>query len=129
MIKHKKTGKWLEPGGHIEPNEDPDAAAIRETYEETGVHVELIGDRLPTSNDFTRPLALQKHIVAEGHMHIDIVYLAYPIEPCTLHTNTEETDGVKWFSTEEITANDFNTFDDVKFWCKKIQLEKLNDVS
>jgi 8-oxo-dGTP pyrophosphatase MutT (NUDIX family) len=39
MLKHKKLGKWLPPGGHIEPNELPDDAACREVLEETGLKV------------------------------------------------------------------------------------------
>ena len=31
LIKHRKTGKWLQPGGHIELDEDPEEAALRET--------------------------------------------------------------------------------------------------
>jgi 8-oxo-dGTP pyrophosphatase MutT (NUDIX family) len=31
---------WEQPGGTIEPGEDPAAAAIRETYEETGLRIE-----------------------------------------------------------------------------------------
>src|SRR3712207_2453622 len=33
---HRKLGMWLPPGGHIERDELPDNAAIREVYEETG---------------------------------------------------------------------------------------------
>ncbi|ACU53867.1 NUDIX hydrolase [Acidimicrobium ferrooxidans DSM 10331] len=31
-------GTWAPPGGHVDPGEDPVAAAIRELAEETGVH-------------------------------------------------------------------------------------------
>ena len=34
---HPKVKMWLPPGGHIEPNEDPVEAALREIEEETGV--------------------------------------------------------------------------------------------
>lgn len=34
---------WGFPGGHIEPGESPEEAAVREVYEETGWHVEALG--------------------------------------------------------------------------------------
>ena len=42
LMNHKKLGKWVQPGGHIELNEDPEEAAIRETFEETGIPIKLI---------------------------------------------------------------------------------------
>ena len=41
---HPKVKMWLPPGGHIELNEDPNQAVIREVYEETSIEVELISD-------------------------------------------------------------------------------------
>ena len=38
---HKKLGSWLPVGGHVDPNESPCEAAIRETQEEAGLTVEL----------------------------------------------------------------------------------------
>ncbi len=119
LVKHKKLGKWIQPGGHIELNEDPEEAAIRETFEETGLWVKLIGERYPRENDFIRPLALQKNIVKPNHIHIDIVYKAIPIKG-SLNMNEKETNGLKWFSLDEILSKDFETFDDVKVWCRKI---------
>jgi 8-oxo-dGTP pyrophosphatase MutT (NUDIX family) len=34
---HKKLGKWLPPGGHLEEGETPPECAIREAKEETSV--------------------------------------------------------------------------------------------
>src|SRR6478672_4531930 len=36
---HRRTGMWLQPGGHIDPGESPTDAALRETVEETGLAV------------------------------------------------------------------------------------------
>ncbi len=36
LVEHRKLGWWLYPGGHIEPDEDPAQAVIREVTEETG---------------------------------------------------------------------------------------------
>jgi 8-oxo-dGTP diphosphatase len=50
LVHHNKVGLWLYPGGHIDPNEDPAQAALREVHEETGIHAEVISDR-----QFTHP--------------------------------------------------------------------------
>jgi len=39
LIHHKKLGRWLQPGGHIEKFENPVVAAIREVREETGLEI------------------------------------------------------------------------------------------
>ena len=41
LARHAESGSWTVPGGMIEPHETPADAAVRETYEETGVFVAL----------------------------------------------------------------------------------------
>ena len=41
LIRHSEGGRWTNPGGMVEPFETPADAAIRETWEETGLFVEL----------------------------------------------------------------------------------------
>jgi ADP-ribose pyrophosphatase YjhB (NUDIX family) len=36
MIKHKKKGKWLPPGGHVDENELPCEAVAREIMDGSG---------------------------------------------------------------------------------------------
>jgi len=43
LRKHDKYKKWLSVGGHIELDENPNEAAIREVKEEVGIEVELLG--------------------------------------------------------------------------------------
>jgi 8-oxo-dGTP pyrophosphatase MutT (NUDIX family) len=41
LVRHAETGDWVTPGGALEPSEPPADAAVRETWEETGLHVRL----------------------------------------------------------------------------------------
>jgi 8-oxo-dGTP pyrophosphatase MutT (NUDIX family) len=43
LVRHAEGGDWTTPGGMIEPYEIPADAALRETWEETGLLVELAG--------------------------------------------------------------------------------------
>jgi 8-oxo-dGTP pyrophosphatase MutT (NUDIX family) len=86
---HRKLRRWLPPGGHIEAGELPDEAAIRETLEETGMHVTLVdaplapGVEAPITEPgspprLAQPLGVQLEDIAPGHQHIDLIYLARP---------------------------------------------------
>ena len=126
MIKHRKLGKWVQPGGHIEPNEDPEEASIREVFEETGIKVKLIGKRCPRDCDYITPLAIQKKVVKDNHIHMDFVYLAIPLENQTEVINYVETEGLGWFDLDEVFDKNFDTFENVRDWCKEIT-ELYND--
>lgn len=39
MGKRQDNGRWTHPGGHLEPDESPEAGAIREVKEEAGVEI------------------------------------------------------------------------------------------
>jgi 8-oxo-dGTP pyrophosphatase MutT (NUDIX family) len=41
LARHSEGNVWVTPGGAIEPLETPADAAVREVWEETGLHVEL----------------------------------------------------------------------------------------
>ncbi|MBS11909.1 MAG: NUDIX hydrolase [Gemmatimonadetes bacterium] len=43
LMHFRDTGKWGLPGGVVEPHEHPATAAVREMWEETGLHVRLTG--------------------------------------------------------------------------------------
>ena len=116
LIKHKKNGRWTQPGGHIEGNETPEEAALREVYEETGLRVRLLGERFPREDDFIRPLGIQKNrktmLDGEMHMHIDIIYAAVPNDDGDVILNDRESDDIRWFSRDELEYID--CFPDIK---------------
>jgi len=65
---HRRLDRWLQPGGHLEPGERPEDAAIRETLEETGIAV-----RHPS--DGPKVVHLDEHPGPDGHVHLDLRYL------------------------------------------------------
>ena len=91
-----------------------------ETMEETGLRVELVGERYPTQSDLITPFAIQMNEIQPGHEHMDFIYLSQiSKEQAKLVQNVEETDGIKWFSISEIMSDQFETFDKTKSWCQK----------
>jgi 8-oxo-dGTP pyrophosphatase MutT (NUDIX family) len=116
MHWHRKLGRWLPPGGHVEPNELPDEAAVREVFEETGVHARLLGapeDSTPPRPGFPRPLCrpagIQLEAIAPGHEHVDLVYFATG-EPAAPR------DEVGWFGPDDLPA--LQLTDEVAEWCR-----------
>lgn len=120
LVHHKKMGVWVQPGGHVELNESPEEAAIREVYEETGLTIKLIGDRKPRDFDYILPLAIQKNEINENHIHMDFVYVAYLDGDNKLVLNEKESTGIGWFTLDEIKDSSFNTFPDVVEWANII---------
>ncbi|MDR1231506.1 MAG: NUDIX domain-containing protein [Spirochaetaceae bacterium] len=127
FIKHKKLKKWLMPGGHWEINELTDEAALREVFEETGLIVTLIGERFPRETDQVRPYGIQRNVIEEGrHEHLDLIYFAVCDDEKYIQ-NVRETDGIGWFTLQEINQETFDTFEHCRKWCNYFYI-KINDL-
>src|SRR5215208_3384999 len=105
LIHHRKLNRWLPLGGHVELDEDPEQAALREAREESGLEVELIGERPPTSELGTRallaPRFLDIHRITETHEHIGMIYWARP-KNGQLALAAEEHHDIKWCAADEL---------------------------
>ena len=116
---HRKLGMWLPPGGHIERDELPDEAAVREVLEETGVEVELVGERREDVEDpvqLHRPAGVQLEDIGPGHQHIDLIYFARPKGYSPIR-DEYATDKVGWYAPEEWEGMAVNA--EVRGWCEK----------
>ena len=116
---HRKLGMWLPPGGHIEKNEIPDDAAVREVLEETGIRVRLVGERredVENPVQLHRPAGVQLENIGPGHQHIDLIYFATPTGPTEIQPHYDE-DKVGWYGPEEWKAITLNA--EVRGWCER----------
>ncbi len=122
VIFHNKLQKWLPAGGHVESNELPHEAAIREVFEETGVEARIISDDPDmglsgvVDCQIPRPFSILYQIIPESrkdveHIHVDFVY-AMEAEESELKMQEEEVSRVEWLTKEEILK--FDCFDSVK---------------
>ena len=105
LRRHDKYNKWLSVGGHIELDENPVQAAIREVKEEVGLDIELIGNSPYKEENkyFTElipPVGLNRNRISETHEHVTLMYFA------RAKTNKvipeKETDEWKWCTMEDI---------------------------
>jgi ADP-ribose pyrophosphatase YjhB (NUDIX family) len=111
---HKKAKKVLPLGGHIEINELPEEACIREAWEESGLEISLYN---PVNGELKKSCALagEKLLInpmhtifgeiAPEHCHIDFVYYAtaksYETRPADGESNL-----LKWYTKEELKNAD-----------------------
>jgi 8-oxo-dGTP pyrophosphatase MutT (NUDIX family) len=104
LLRHRRLGMWMQPGGHLDPGENPWDAARRETTEETGLDVRFAGTDGDDAGELGPPLAhIDVHPASKGHTHLDLRYLldggdADPAPP------PHESQDVRWFSWPDAIA-------------------------
>ncbi|MEU8896439.1 NUDIX domain-containing protein [Nocardia sp. NPDC048505] len=94
--RHRLSGLWLPPGGHVEPAEHPRAAAEREAREELG-----------RPADFTvlgpDPLFLTVNPIRDrlgGHVDISLWYLTRADRKADWQLDPREFDGGSWWDID-----------------------------
>lgn len=134
LIKHKKLGVWLSPGGHIEDKEMPHQAAEREFWEETAIKVTAVSGQPHSITDTQQteylptPIYTNIHWISkqnyqdrlEGKQvkgrgcerHLAGFYLVKPVGSVEYKQNVEETDGIGWFTLDDVQQLD--TYPEVK---------------
>lgn len=96
LVYNRKLNKWLQPGGHIENHETPIETAIRETFEETGISIQITGPSF--DNLYFQPIAVERYINQVGDM-IDIQYLAIPLSYNLINQENNQT---VWLPLEQL---------------------------
>ena len=119
---HEKVMAWLPPGGHVEENETPVDTAIRETFEESGLNIEIIDYDLERKNrhfidvkEIIPPYTILLEKINDPkngeHIHIDMIYFSQALNPNDLKS------GWFWANENELKGNvnlNFNNSNDEK---------------
>lgn len=131
LLDHIKLGKWLQPGGHIQLDENPLQALTHELVEETG----LTSDDWYFLDQPDQPIVMQdgvnlatlpipfhinQHHYNNTHQHIDLCYLV----KSKAEKITDTPDGaksIKWCTFKEIkelhkTGHIFDATLDIYQW-------------
>jgi len=121
LLSHPKLGRWLPPGGHIEPDDLPDEAAVREVLEETGVHVRLFGESgVPVARprQLIRPAGIQVEDIEPDHQHIDLIYFATPLpgKDC-ISPECASLVQAGWFGPEQLPG--LGADEEIRAWCAR----------
>jgi ribonuclease HIII len=113
LIFHPKLKMWLGVGGHIDPNETPDDAMIREAKEETNLDVVILPQSEAMVGKSTLqicalPFHTEVHSVGD-HNHYCFMYACLTTD--ISHFKFEENMVGKWFSRDDLQTVDFISAD------------------
>ena len=107
LHEHKKYHTWFPLGGHIEADEFPHEAAVREVKEESGFDVTLLETELAPPIELARvkrvpaPFCLLHEGIGHEENFFDFIYIA-ETEETDPHPEGNESRKFKWFSYEEL---------------------------
>lgn len=117
---HRSLKMWLPPGGHIDRDELPHEAALREVKEETGLDVKLIHDNPSIHSENAMEIPGPRHLLLENinpfHQHIDMIYFA---EASTFEVTPDQGESLelRWFSASELESDEIEN--DIRLLGKK----------
>ena len=108
LRKHDKYKMWLSVGGHIELDEDPNRAAIREVKEEVGLDVVLVSSihafsRPEEGQELIPPRFMNRHRINNNHEHISLVYFATTENTNIVQGTNEISEEIRWFTKAELS--------------------------
>lgn len=116
---HDKLGIWLGPGGHIELDEDPNQAILREVKEEVGLDVELVS-AVPIiqpedgTQELVPPRFINRHHFNSTHEHVDLLYFARAKSRAVIQGQDEVSPSCRWFRKEELENPELEIKDNVR---------------
>jgi len=109
LHEHDKLEMWLPAGGHIDRDELPHEAALRETREELGFDVDLVAPQERITSATVESIPQPQHFLLEdinvdesgevGHQHIDFIfYGAAPTRDIEPGPGEQPADDWTWFT-------------------------------
>lgn len=132
LVNHKKLDMWLPIGGHIELDEDPEQALLREIKEECGLKVKIAGERPKIKNTKVKflysPAFINIHWFNKTHRHIALEFIAKAYSS-KVRLNSDEHNQIRWFSKKELDDKKFGITEEIRFCSKEAikRVQKFHD--
>lgn len=120
---HEKYKFWLDVGGHVELDEDPNQAAIREAKEEAGLDIKLIGTAPSVTDgegyvELIPPRFMNRHRINEAHEHVDLIYFATADTRDIVPGEGEADVEIRWFTRAELDDPHYGIRETIKHYAK-----------
>ena len=100
LLHHAKLGLWVQPGGHVEGDESPEEAALREAREESGLpDLDVVRDEtdVPMLLDIdVHPIPANELKGEPAHHHHDVCLLLTTDRPGEAIHDPDESHGMRW---------------------------------
>lgn len=118
---HDKYNIWLSVGGHIELDEDPNEAAVREVKEEVGLDIKLVGEIADTEEkapykELLSPRYLNRHHITETHEHVTFIYFATSESDVVQPSGHDQSATWQWFSLDDIADPKYGILPSIQFY-------------
>ncbi len=125
---HEKYHMWLAVGGHIELDEDPLEALMREVKEEVGLEIEIVlsPDTIvqafyphdPTFKWLIPPRFINRHRISDTHDHISLYYIVTSQSREIAPAPGEPIVECHWFSPDELDDPSYAIWPHMRFYAK-----------
>jgi 8-oxo-dGTP pyrophosphatase MutT (NUDIX family) len=108
LVRHRKLGAWLQPGGHADGDPDPAAVACREAAEESGLESLRLIDWWRDDSPSAQPFDVDVHRIPAcpgepEHVHLDIRFLLVA-NPGESPRSSPESDEARWVALDEVAV-------------------------
>jgi len=116
LIFHNKLGRWLPPGGHVDDDELPHLAVVREVFEETGLQARIIDfspDLLCTdlhTKQIPAPYCMHRDEIPpygqdSPEYYVDMVYIMQALTS-EVELQLDEIGKAQWFNRDQLEQCD-----------------------
>ncbi|MGH3383476.1 MAG: NUDIX domain-containing protein [Nocardioidaceae bacterium] len=104
LLIHKvDNNRWALPGGGVDVGEAAEAAAVRETLEETGLKIEVVG----LIGIYTHPRHVMRYDDGEVRQQFSLCFRAMAVGGSP-RTQPSETKEVRWVSFDQLPSLDIH---------------------
>ncbi|MCZ4611313.1 NUDIX domain-containing protein [Streptomyces sp. Lzd4kr] len=107
LVAHRKAGLWLPAGGHVEPDEDPWAAVVRECQEELGI--EAVASPITGERPFF--LTVTRTRGHGTHTDVSLWYVLQADARAITSYDKGEFDAIRWMTDDQVLEESTEALD------------------